>query len=183
MLTMKKAFNEVIPKNASDIFSSISEIWGRNEGNAHIIRQKLSPQLFNVHVCSMVIDMSQGEGWYEIIANNPQMLKYIPQVMSDFGYSKLGQSVKDLIDLFPSIATFEYDDLHFAIVNFLENERRKITDERLSHYTKEERAELSDKYKNLLGVLDDLSEEHWGDVSQGKAWDVVLDYISKHFDD
>ena len=86
--------------------------------------------------------------------------------------------------MFPPFATFEYDDLHFSIVNFLENERRKISDARLNQYNMEERTKLSKKYKYLLSVLDNLSEEIWGyDVQEKEKWAAILDYISKHFDE
>lgn len=182
MLTIKKAFGGSMLKNADDIVALSDILW--KMGTIREIKEKVTPELFNVHICTNVIGMWQGDGWFEIVANNPEMLQYIPKAMNALGLSQIGEAFQDLLTLFPPFATFTYGDLHIEIINFLENSRRRVDDERLNQYSKEERTEFSKQYENKLGVLEDYSNKLWSyNVPEDKVWGTVLDYIRRHFSD
>ena len=63
-ITIKEMFKNKVPKDAMDLVTVSDEIW--KLGTLEEIKEKLSPELFTVHIGMNVIGNHQGDGWWSI---------------------------------------------------------------------------------------------------------------------
>ena len=85
---------------------------------------------------------------------------------------------EDIISVFPTYTIFSNDESsYYDIINFLQNIRFKVEDERLNLIPLETRKEMVQVIKKKLDQLEDLSEPLWGYGAELDGWKQVIDYI------
>ncbi|MEK4425007.1 hypothetical protein [Solibacillus sp. FSL K6-1523] len=83
----------------------------------------------------------------------------------------------EVIAGFPNFITFEDGALYCDMINFLHNMRLKVHDERLNRYTKEERQDMVNQYKEKLHQLEAMTGPLWGYGSPMEGWAMIFDSI------
>lgn len=63
------------------------------------------------------------------------------------------------------------------MINFLQNVRFKVTDERLLMIPSEKRKEMVTSIKQKLDILEDLTEPLWGYGAESDGWIQVINYV------
>lgn len=185
-MTIKQAFNGSVPNDEMDLVEVSDELW--KIGSLEDIRRATSPALFTVHIAMNVIGCWKGDGWHEIISSQPQLLPHIPETMEALGLGQIAGSLREVLSGFPDFISFsgrESDSaLHCDAVNFLQNPRLKVYDERLNGYSMEERAAMCKRYAAKVDVLEEQSEALWlSGALDDEGWEPVLEYIRRHFEE
>jgi len=128
------------------------KIWGI--GELDTIQEKVSRELFQLHIAINMIGNWQCDGWDSIIAYQPHLVPYISEVLPKFGLQYLQHAFDEVIAIFPDFITFEDDSLYCDMINFLHNMRLKVSNERLNAFTQEERQVMVNQYQEKLNQLE-----------------------------
>ena len=148
-------------------------------GSLEEIRQKVSSELFNLHVGMNVIGGWQNEGWWCVICEQADLVPYIPEALERLQLSGLKAAFEDIIKLFPDYTVFKADDsTYYDIVNFLQTHWFAVEDKRLQSIPLEKRKEMVAQVRKKLGVLEDLTEPVFGLDAECDGWKPVIEYIS-----
>lgn len=176
---MQVELNEIwdgtIPANEKDLVQLSDKIWGI--GSLDVIKNTVSQEVFHLHIAMNLIGNWQCDGWHGIIAEHPDFVPYISETLRSIGLQNLQCTFNEIIAIFPDLITFKDDDLYFDIINFLENIRFKVQDERLNAYTNEERQAMVKQYHQKLDQLEEMTEPLWGYGSPMGGWAVIFEYI------
>jgi len=153
------------------------KIWGI--GELDTIQEKVSRELFQLHIAINMIGNWQCDGWDSIIAYQPHLVPYISEVLPKFGLQYLQHAFDEVIAIFPDFITFEDDSLYCDMINFLHNMRLKVSDERLNAFTQEERQVMVNQYQEKLNQLELMTEPLWEYGSPMDGWAIIFEYIYK----
>ncbi|SMF90153.1 hypothetical protein SAMN05661091_4911 [Paenibacillus uliginis N3/975] len=179
---MSIGLNEIwdgkIPADEMDLAELSDKIWEIGELDA--IQEKVSPELFQLHIAINMIGNWQSDGWDGIIAYQPYLVPYISEVLVKFGLQHLQHAFDEVIAIFPDFITFEDGSLYCDMINFLHNMRLKVSDERLNAYTQEERQAMVKQYQEKLNQLEKMTEPLWGYGSPMDGWAMIFDYIQAY---
>ena len=167
-----------IPVDEMNLAELSDKIWEIGELDA--IKEKVSPELFQLHIAINTIGNWQCDGWDGIIAYQPHLVPYISKVLMKFGLQHLQYAFDEVIAIFPDFITFEDDSLYCDMINFLHNMRLKVSDVRLNEYTQEEREAMVIQYQEKLSQLDKMTGLLWGYGSPMDGWAMIFDYIQKN---
>lgn len=75
----------------------------------------------------------QGDGWWFLISEQAELVPFIPNTLEVLKLHKLKAAFEHIISLFPSFTVFSNkDETYYDIINFLQNVRFKVADERLN---------------------------------------------------
>lgn len=174
-IILKDFLNGIIPTDEIKLAEISDRIW--ELGTLEEIREKVSPDLFIFHICVNMIGNWQGDGWHGIISNQPELVPYIPLALKTLGLQKLKTVFQNMILVFPEFVVFKEDKTYCDVINFLQNESFKISDERLLEYSREERIQMGEKYHEYLDELEKLTSPLWGCMADRDGWGAVLDYV------
>jgi hypothetical protein len=167
-----------IPSDGDDLVEWSDKIW--ELGKIAEIEEAVSSELFTVHIGMNVIGIWQGDGWYGIIRDHSELIPYIPNALDNLGLQKIKKAFQEVIVLFPKFTDYNDSKSFSAVYNFVVNTRLPINDERLKQYSKEERSLLSNKFHELMEILDSISGATWGYDTSQEGWDSVIKYIKLH---
>ena len=178
MLMTFNDFFDAIPGNEYDLVRVSDEIW--KLGSIEEIRGKVCPELFTAHVAMNIIGNWQCDGWESIIAYHPDLLPHVPQALDAIGQPEIKEAFQSVMELFPEFSTYsdggaDVNSLYSNIVNFLTDVNFDTNDERLNQYSKETRAQLSQKFNSRVESLEELSDPLL-------RWDGVINYIRGKYD-
>lgn len=176
---MSIGLNEIwgkIPADDMELAELSDKIWGIGELAA--IQEKVSPELFQLHIAINTIGNWQSDGWDGIIAYQPHLVPYISEVLATFGLQHVQHAFDEVIAIFPDFITFEDNTLYCDMINFLHNMRLKVSDERLLAYTQEERQAMVKQYQEKVDLLDKMTGPLWGYGSPMDGWVVIFDYLN-----
>ena len=183
MLTIKELLNDLSMKEEAldeTALAGISDwLWGM--GSLEEIKEKVSPDLFLLHVGMNVIGNWKGDGWWSVICEQADLVPYIPEALGGLHLPQLKQAFEDVISIFPEYTVFKSDDAaYYDICNFLQNARFKVEDERLNQIAPEKRKEMVAQVKRNLDRLEDLTKPLWRDSAECEGWKQVIDFIKEN---
>jgi hypothetical protein len=153
--------------------SSVTQFWVEE------IKETVCPNLFVFHISINMIGNWQGDGWHGIISDQPKLIPYIPLALETLCLQNLKTVFQKTVSVFPEFVVFKADSAYCDAINFLQNERFKIRDERLLKYSMEERSQMGEKYHAYLDELEELTQPLWGYGADRDGWGAILDYVSK----
>jgi len=148
-------------------------------GSLEDIKEKVSPELFTVHVSMNIIGNWQCEGWESIINYHPDLFPYVPQALDAIGEPDIKEAFRNVIALFPDFVSFcnggaDVDVFYNNLMNFLTDENFQADDEQLRQYDKEEHVQLSQEFNKRMETLEDLSDRLLN-------WDGVINYLNAKY--
>ena len=149
-------------------------------GNLDVIKEKVTPELFNLHIGINMIGIWKSEGWDSIIGEQAHFVPYISVVLHEFELCDVRDSFESVISLFPKDTVFQSDnEEYYDIYNFFTSFSHKVQNEKLKAITLEKRRELVKLKRQRVNLLDELTEQYWSDDSEMAGWKQVFDYIYK----
>lgn len=133
-------------------------------GSLDDIKEKVSPELFQVHIGMNVIGIWKYEGWDSILGEHADFVPYIPQVLQELEMFDIKQAFEDVIALFPEDTVFASDnEAYYDIYNFLTTFSGKTQNEKLQGITPEKRREMVKLMHQKVNQLDEVTEQYWSD--------------------
>ena len=144
------------------------------------IKEKVTPELFTLHICMNMVGNWQCDGWWYIICEQVKLVPFIPEALNALGLFTLKTAFEKVISCFPQDTIFTDDNNYIDTVNFLQNNRFKVSNKKLNSITLEKRKEMVKKTRHCIEELEQLTEPLWGYASENNGWKIVLDYISAH---
>ena len=144
------------------------------------IKEKVTPELFTLHICMNMVGNWQCDGWWYIICEQVKLVPFIPEALNALGLFTLKTAFEKVISCFPQDTIFTDDNNYIDTVNFLQNNRFKVSNKKLNSITLEKRKEMVKKTRHCIEELEQLTEPLWGYASENNGWKTVLDYISAH---
>lgn len=149
-------------------------------GNLDDIKEKVTPELFNLHIGINMIGIWKSEGWDSIIGEQADFVPYIPVVLQELKLCDVRDCFENVISLFPEETVFKSDnEEYYDICNFLTVFSHKTKNEKLKAITPEKRRELVKSMRQKMSLLDGLTEQYWSDDSEMAGWKQVFDFIHK----
>lgn len=178
-ISLKTFLDGKIPQNEMDLAEISDRLW--QIGTLTEIKEKVCPELFVIHIGVNMIGIWKGDGWGSVISENAVLVPYIPSNLETLNLQDLKAAFERVISVFPDFVVFENDTAAYVdAINFLQNARFRISDERLLKYNKEERAQMSRSYQDYLNELEKLTEPLWGYNAPDEGWGDMLKYIHAH---
>lgn len=176
MLTIHNVIKDITKLNEDALVRLSDQLW--EIGNIHQIKEKLSSELFLLHISINMIGNWKCGGWWGIISEQAELVPYIPEALKALNLNRLKAVFEEIIAIFPTYTIFSNDESsYYDIINFLQNIRFKVEDERLNNIPLETRKEMVQTIKKKLDQLEDLSEPLWGYGAELDGWKQVIDYI------
>ena len=177
MFTIKEMIENVSDIDEMQLVKISDQLW--KIGNLGEIKEKVSPDLFYLHIGINMIGNWKGEGWWCIICEHADLVPYIPTTLDKLNLNELKIAFESIIKMFPEDTTFESDnDSYYDICNFLQSANLKVEDERLNAIPKDKRREMVKQVRQNVDRLENLTNPIFGDSVEYKGWKPVLDYIS-----
>lgn len=178
MLTLQESLNGVEDLDENTLAKLSDKLWGF--GTLDDIKDKVTPELFILHICINMVGNWQCDGWWYILCEQVKLVPFIPEALNALGLSALKTAFEKVISYFPKDTIFTDDDNYIDTVNFLQNERFKVSNQRLNAIPREKRKELVKKTRCCVEELEQLTEPLWGYAGNKNGWETVLDYILTH---
>lgn len=179
MLTISEATGNITNMNQSILVELSDRLWAM--GNLSEIQEKVSPELFNLHVCINMIGNWQGDGWWFLIGDQAELVPFIPHTLEVLELHELKAAFEDIISLFPSFTVFSSEDAtYYDIINFLQNVRFKVADERLNVISAEDRKTLVNSIHQSIDELEELTDPLWGYNAKNDGWFHAIQYIEQN---
>lgn len=179
MLTISEAIGNATNINESVLAGLSDRLW--TMGNLSEIQKKVSPELFNLHVCVNMIGNWQCDGWGLMISDQAELIPFIPHTLEVLGLHELKAVFEHIISLFPSFTVFSNkDETYYDIINFLENVRFKVADERLNTIPVGDRKALVNAYRQSINELEELTNPLWGYGAKNDGWFHAIRFIEQN---
>lgn len=179
MITMKDVIKDKTKIDENTLAELSDTLW--NIGELSQIKEKVSSELLTLHIGINMIGNWKGEGWWGVISEQAELVPFIPTVLQSFGLHELKTAFENVINIFPGYTVFSNDDSAYCdVINFLQNIRFKVSDERLNSIALERRKEMVETVHQRLDILEELTEPLWGYNAEGDGWQQVLDYIKNN---
>lgn len=177
MLTVRDLINDPSDTDAGKLSAISDKLW--KLGCLTDIKEKVSPDLFALHVGMNLIGNWKADGWWYILCEQADLVPYIPTTLEKLNLPELKTAFENVIVLFPEFTVFQSDNNTYCdIVNFLQNTRFKVQDERLNSIAPEKRKEMVVQVSQKLDLLEDLTKPLFGEDSACNGWKPILDFIS-----
>lgn len=171
MFTNRTKIDENILVEVSD------QLW--QLGRLQEIKEKVSKDLFDVHIGINMIGNWKSEGWWCLISEQAHLVPYISQTLKALELKETQQAFDDVLAVFPDFTIFSNEEKsYYDIIHFLQNAHCQVTDERLNQITIEERKTMVKLIHQRLDRLEDITDPLWGYGSQNDGWKSVLDFIA-----
>ena len=178
MLTLQECLKDVKHMGEDVLVELSDKLW--ELGTLEEIKEKVSPELFTLHIGMNMIGNWKGEGWWGVISEQVELIPFIPDTLEALGLSDLKTAFENVISCFPEDTIFSNDDNYCDTINFLQNRRFKVSNEKLNTISPEKRNELVENIHYYLEELEQLTEPLWGYSGENDGWKPVLDFISVH---
>ena len=178
MLTLQELLNGVKCLDENTLAELSDKLW--ELGTLDDIKEKVTPELFTLHICMNMVGNWQCDGWWYIICEQVKLVPFIPEALNALGLFTLKTAFEKVISCFPQDAIFTDDNNYIDTVNFLQNNRFKVSNKKLNSIPLEKRKEMVKKTRHCIEELEQLTEPLWGYASENNGWKIVLDYISAH---
>lgn len=179
MLTIDDVIKDITNINEETLVILSDQLW--EMGNIHEIKEKVSPELFLLHISINMIGDWKCEGWWGIISEQAELVPYIPEALEALQLNCMKSVYEEIIAVFPAYTIFSNDESsYYDIINFLQNIRFKVEDERLNRIPLETRKEMVQTIKTKLDQLEDLSDSLWGYGAELDGWKQVITYIQEN---
>ena len=178
MLSLKECLKDMEHIGEDTLVELSDKLW--EIGTLQEIKEKVSPELFTLHIGMNMIGNWQGEGWWGVISEQAELVPFIPDTLEAFGLPALKTAFENVISCFPKDTIFSNDGNYCDTINFLQNIRFKVSNERLNAISSEKRKLMVDSIYCYLEELEQLTEPLWGYSGESGGWKTVLDFISAH---
>lgn len=178
MLTLHDILNGMEDIDENTLAELSDKLW--QLGTLEEIKEKVTPELFNLHICMNMVGNWKCDGWWYIFCEQVRLVPFIPKALSALGLFKLRKSFEEVISCFPEDTTFTDDADYIDIVNFLQNDRFKVSNKKLNEIPIEKRKEMVKKTSRCIEELERLTEPLWGYNSENDGWKNVIDYIAAY---
>lgn len=150
-------------------------------GNLEDIKEKVTPELFHLHIGINMIGIWKSEGWDCIIAEQADFVPYVSGVLREFELCDVKERFENVISLFPEDTVFKSDsEEYYDIYNFFTSFSHKAQNENLKAIAPEKRRELVKSMRQKVNLLDELTGRYWGQAAEMEGWKQVFDYIHKN---
>ncbi len=161
------------------VFARLSDkLWAL--GSLRDIKEKVTVELFNLHIGINMIGIWKSEGWDSIIGEQADFVPYIPVVLEELGLYDVQDAFENVISLFPEETVFQSDsEAYYDIYNFFTSFSHKAQNEKLKAIAPEKRRELVKLKRQKVSLLDELTEQYWSDNAEMNGWKQIFDYIHK----
>ena len=176
MLTLKECFKDAECLNEGTLVELSDKLW--ELGTLEKIKEEVSPELFTLHIGMNMIGNWKGEGWWGLISDQPELAPFIPDTLEAFGLPVLKTAFENVIACFPEDTVFTNDGNYCDTINFLQNARFKVSNEKLNAISLEKRKEMVKKIHQYLEELEQMTEPLWGYSAENDGWKAVLDFIA-----
>jgi len=177
MITIKEMIDDISNINEAKLVEISDKLW--KLGNLEEIKEKVSPDLFYLHVGMNMIGAWKGDGWWFVICEQADFVSYIPETLDRLKLPELKAAFAKVTKLFPEYTVFKADDdAYYDICNFLQSFSIKVSDERLNNIPKEKRREMVKEMRKNLDVLEEITEAYWSEGAECEGWKQILDYIT-----
>lgn len=144
------------------------------------IKEKVTAELFNLHIGINMIGIWKSEGWDSIIAEQADFVPYIPVVLQELELCDVRDAFENVIALFPEETVFKSNnEEYYDIYNFFTSFSHKAQNEKLKAVAPEKRREMVKAKRHKVSFLDELTEQYWSDNTEMAGWKQVFDYIHK----
>lgn len=178
MLTLKELVNDVSSIDKKSLVEISNKLW--TIGSLEQIKENVDLELFYLHISINIIGNWKADGWWNILCEQADLVPYIPATLDKLHLLELKKAFENVINLFPEYTVFKSDDtVYYDIVNFLQNTRFKVHDERLKNISPEKRKELVMQCRKNLDILEELTQPIWGECAKCNGWKPIIDWIIK----
>ena len=176
MLKIKDVIEDLNNLDEVTLFHLSDKLW--EQGNLDDIKEKVSAELFNLHIGINMIGIWKSEGWDSIIGEQADFVPYIPVVLQELELCDIRDAFENVISLFPEETVFKSDnEEYYDIYNFFTSFSHKVQNEKLKAIVPEKRREMLKLKRQKVSLLDELTEKYWSDDSEMAGWKQVVDYI------
>lgn len=149
-------------------------------GSLDDIKEKVSKELFNLHIGINMIGIWKSEGWDSIIGEQADFIPYIPVVLQELELCDVQDAFENVISLFPEETVFKSDnEEYYDIYNFFTSFSHKVQNETLKAIAPEKRREMVKLMRQKVSLLDELTERYWSADSEADGWKQIFDYIHR----
>jgi len=93
-----KDFSKEIPTNVDELVTMSDKIW--KLGSLAEIKEKISPELFEIHVGANIIGNWQGDGWLSILHYQRDLVPYIYPFLKKLNLTEMAEKFSDILSLF-----------------------------------------------------------------------------------
>lgn len=147
-------------------------------GNLDDIKEKVSTELFHLHIGINMIGIWKSEGWGGILGEQADFVPDIPVVLETLKLCDVRDAFRNVISLFPEDTVFQSDSAEYCeIYNFLTSFSYKAQNEKWKTIAPEKRRELVKFMQKNVSFLDELTGQYWSEASEAGGWRQVFDYI------
>lgn len=178
MLTLKgmlKGEDDISVFTLTEISNELWEI-----GDVEELETKTEKELFIAHLAVNIIGNWRSDGWWELISNYPEILKYIPMTLEAIQEDEIKEIFEQVMECFPKNTVFEYTDKYVDTVNFLQNERFKVQDEELNAIFQDERRKMVREIHKRVEALEEITNLHWGFGTRDNGMSCIIQFVEKH---
>lgn len=150
-------------------------------GNLDDIKERVSSELFDLHIGINMIGIWKSEGWDSLIGEQADFVPYIPASLQELGLWDIRNVFENAISLFPEDTVFKSDnEEYYDVYNFLTSFSYKAQSEKLKAIAPEKRRDLVKLLRQKVKLLDELTEQYWSEDSEMSGWKQIFDYIHKN---
>ena len=101
MLTLQELLNGVKCLDENTLAELSDKLW--ELGTLDDIKEKVTPELFTLHICMNMVGNWQCDGWWYIICEQVKLVPFIPEALNALGLFTLKTALKRLYPVFPKI--------------------------------------------------------------------------------
>lgn len=149
-------------------------------GSLAEIKEKVTSELFILHIGINMIGIWKSEGWDYLIGEQADFVPYIPVVLNEFELCDVRDAFENVVTLFPEETVFESDnEEYYDVYNFFTSFSYKAQNEKLKAVSPEKRREMVKAMRQKVSLLNELTEQYWSDDSEMAGWKQIFDYIHK----
>lgn len=178
MLKIKDMIEDPDNLDAAALERLADKLW--KLGSLDDIKEKVTAELFHLHIGINLIDIWKVGGWDSIIGEQADFVPYIPTVLQEFKLYEVQNAFENVIALFPEETVFRSDhEEYYDLYNFFTLYSYKVQNEKLQAISSEKRREMIKAKRQKIRLLDELTEQYWGDDSEMAGWKWVFDYLGR----
>lgn len=168
------------PNNLDEAaFAQLSDkLW--ELGTLDQIKEKVTTELFNLHIGINMVGIWKSEGWDSIIGEHADFVPYIPEVLQELGLCDLQDAFENVISIFPKDTVFKSDSAEYCdIYNFFTTFSHKAQNEKLQSMDPVKRRELVKLKRQKVSLLDELTEQYWNYDSEMDGWKQIFEFLHR----
>ena len=104
MLTLQELLNGVKCLDENTLAELSDKLW--ELGTLDDIKEKVTPELFTLHICMNMVGNWQCDGWWYIICEQVKLVPFIPEALNALGLFTLKTAFEKVISCFPQDTIF-----------------------------------------------------------------------------